>query len=62
MTLNTLTNPMPLSAGAVWRGSQTSGQSSYDVEVRICSVDDKGDICGKSVGCRKVTVPGILSR
>jgi len=44
--LNSPSNALPLSAGAVWRGSQTSGQSSYDVEIRICGVDDKGDVCG----------------
>lgn len=37
---------LPLSPGAVWRGRQTSGQLSYDVEVRICGVDEKGDVCG----------------
>lgn len=41
---------MPLGPGAVWRGCQTSGggaqQSKYDVEVRICSVDQDGDVCG----------------
>jgi len=39
-------NPLPLSAGAVWRGSQTSGKSRYDVEVHICGVDDRGDFSG----------------
>lgn len=41
---------MPLGPGAVWRGCQTSGggsqQAKYDVEVRICSVDEDGDVCG----------------
>ena len=37
---------MPLSPGAIWRGSQTSGQASYEVEVRICGIDDHGDISG----------------
>lgn len=42
---------MPLGPGAVWRGCQTSGggsqQAKYDVEVRICSVDEDGDVCGR---------------
>ena len=36
----------PLNAGAVWRGSQTSGQATYDVEVRICGLDEQGDVAG----------------
>ena len=44
-------NPLPLSAGAVWRGSQTSGKSRYDVEVHICGVDDKGDFSGAFDSC-----------
>lgn len=38
-----------LAVGAVWRGQQRSGAKSYDVEVRIAGVDEKGDVCGECV-------------
>lgn len=37
---------MPLSPGAIWRGSQRSGKAGYEVEVRICNVDERSDLSG----------------
>ena len=44
----TALDSLPLCSGAVWRGKQTSGSTSYDVEIRISGQDEKGDLCGGS--------------
>lgn len=38
---------MPLFPGSIWRGSQRSGSHEYDVEIRICNVDELGDVSGR---------------